>query len=129
MTIFLCDDTMEGIFTAVYDAWASRLGHANVKLQVRGGTMELFADYREAETDMEKAEKVARTIKRELGGRGMGADQPCGTGVLQRTCGCNLPRTGACIARRQKAKGSRYSGTDSKSVCLSRNGAVAQCLA
>ena len=38
MTIFLCDDTMEGIFTAVYDAWASRLGHANVKLQVRGGT-------------------------------------------------------------------------------------------
>ena len=97
MTIFLCDDTMEGIFTAVYDAWASRLGHANVKLQVRGGTME--------------------------------ADQPCGTGVLQRTCGCNLPRTGACIARRQKAKGSRYSGTDSKSVCLSRNGAVAQCLA
>ena len=51
MTIFLCDDTMEGIFTAVYDAWASRLGHANVKLQVRGGTMELFADYRETETD------------------------------------------------------------------------------
>ena len=70
MTIFLCDDTMEGIFTAVYDAWASRLGHANVKLQVRGGTMELFADYREAETDMEKAEKVARTIKRELGEEG-----------------------------------------------------------
>lgn len=70
MTIFLCDDTMEGIFTAVYDAWASRLGHANVKLQVRGGTMELFADYRETETDMEKAEKVARTIKRELGEEG-----------------------------------------------------------
>ena len=37
MTIFLCDDTMEGIFTAVYDAWASRLGHANVKLQVAAG--------------------------------------------------------------------------------------------
>lgn len=70
MTIFLCDDTMEGIFTAVYDAWGSRLGHANVKIQVRGGTMELFADYREAETDMEKAEKVARTIQRELGEEG-----------------------------------------------------------
>ena len=70
MTIFLCDDTMEGIFTAVYDAWASRLGHANVKLQIRGATRELFADYREVQTDMEKAEKVARTIKRELGEEG-----------------------------------------------------------
>lgn len=129
MTIFLCDDTMEGIFTAVYDAWASRLGHANVKLQVRGGTMELFADYREAETDMEKAEKVARTIKRELGEEGWEQISRAALAFCKERADGNLPRTGACIARRQKAKGSRYSGTDSKSVCLSRNGAVAQCLA
>ncbi len=70
MNIFLCEDTIEGIFTAVYDAWASRLGHANVKLQVRGETMELFASCHEVETDISKAEKVARTIQREMGKKG-----------------------------------------------------------
>lgn len=70
MTIFLCDDTMEGIFTAVYDAWASRLGHASVKLQIRGATMELFVDYCEVQTDMEKAGKVACTIRKKMGYEG-----------------------------------------------------------
>lgn len=67
MTIFLCENTMEGIFTAVYDAWASRLGHENVRLQVCGETMELFADYREVRTDLTKAVKVARTIQSKIG--------------------------------------------------------------
>ena len=97
---FLCDDTMEGIFTAVYDAWASRLGHANVKLQVRGGTMELFADYPQTETDMEKARERQRARSKENWGKRGGSEIPsrAALDVLQRTCGCDLPRTGACIA-------------------------------
>ena len=35
-TIFLCEDTPDGIFTAVYDAWASGLGHRNVALELDG---------------------------------------------------------------------------------------------
>lgn len=68
MTIFECEDTVDGIFTAVYDAWDSRLGHANVRLQLQGvHTLQLFADYREVVTDGGKAEKVARTIRRRMG--------------------------------------------------------------
>ena len=35
MTVFLCEDSVCGILTGVYDAWDSRLGHANVKLALK----------------------------------------------------------------------------------------------
>lgn len=68
MMIFQCEDSVDGIFTGVYDAWASRLGHANVGLRI--GTqmnLELFAEYCEVKTDAEKAAKVARSIRRKMG--------------------------------------------------------------
>ncbi|MDD2958650.1 MAG: TIGR03915 family putative DNA repair protein [Lachnospiraceae bacterium] len=67
-TIFFCEDSIDGIFTAVYDAWASRLGLGNVTVEVRGNqTLQLFAEYRQVETDHEKAAKVAATIQKRLG--------------------------------------------------------------
>lgn len=67
MKIFLCRDSIEGILCGVYDAWASRAGHANVRLSVKNGDdMELFAEYIEVEEDRGKAEKVMRTLKRRL---------------------------------------------------------------
>ena len=67
-TVFWCEDTVDGIFTAVYEAWASRLGLANVTVQTRAGqNMSLFASYRQVETDHEKAARVAETIRRNLG--------------------------------------------------------------
>ncbi len=69
VTVFECEDTLDGIFTAVYDAWASRLGHSAVRLQVRGAdTMQLFAVYRSVVADGSKAERVARTIQNRMGG-------------------------------------------------------------
>ena len=54
--------------TGVYDAYASRLGYENVKLQMEGEIdRELFAEYVEVEPDADKAAKVLRTIRRELG--------------------------------------------------------------
>ena len=54
--------------TGVYDAYASKLGYENVKLQIEGEIdRELFAEYIEVEPDEEKAAKVLRTIRRELG--------------------------------------------------------------
>jgi probable DNA metabolism protein len=54
--------------TGVYDAYASKLGYDNVKLQMETEMdRELFAEYVEVEPDSEKAEKVLRTIRRELG--------------------------------------------------------------
>ena len=52
----------------MYDAYASRLGYENVKLQMEYEMdRELFSEYVEVEPDAEKAEKVLRTIRRELG--------------------------------------------------------------
>ena len=43
MTIFVCEDSLDGILTGVYDAWDSRLGHRRVKLKTAGvDTYELF---------------------------------------------------------------------------------------
>lgn len=66
--IFLCEDSVEGIFSAVYTAWSARVGHMNVKLEIlpREGectTYELFAEYTAVETDTAHAESVARSIK------------------------------------------------------------------
>lgn len=68
MILFVCEDCIDGIFTAVYDAWASRLGHDNVGLRVGDQmNLELFAKYKEVQTDSEKAEKVARSIRNKMG--------------------------------------------------------------
>ena len=54
--------------TGVYDAYASKLGFDNVKLQIEAdGQRELFAEYVEVEPSSEKAEKVLRTIRKEFG--------------------------------------------------------------
>jgi probable DNA metabolism protein len=68
MTIFLCRNSLEGIMTGVYDAYAGKLGYENVKLATEDEMdRELFAEYVEVEPDGEKAAKVLRTIRRELG--------------------------------------------------------------
>lgn len=68
MVLFQCEDSVDGIFTGIYDAWASRFGHANVGLRIKGRmNLELFAEYRDVETDPEKAAKVARSIRRKMG--------------------------------------------------------------
>lgn len=67
-TVFLCEDSLDGILTGVYEAWDSRLGHENVRLKTdETDTMELFCQYRTVRTDMEKAEKVLRTVRRRMG--------------------------------------------------------------
>lgn len=54
--------------TGVYDAWDSRLGHQNVRLSTaRNENMELFCEYVQTEPDLEKAEKVLRTVRSRLG--------------------------------------------------------------
>ena len=66
-TVYLCDDSLESIFTAVYDAWASRKGHAHVRLQMNQiATMELFCEYVTVTSDTAKAESVSRSIRRKI---------------------------------------------------------------
>ncbi len=68
MTIFMCQDSFEGILCGVYDAWMSRLGHGNVCLEIEGtGNMRMFAEYRQVELTEEKTEKVIRAILKKAG--------------------------------------------------------------
>lgn len=67
LTIFTCEDTFEGMMTCIYDAWASRLGHANVRLQTEPiHQQELFCRYIFVETDMKKAQSVVRSIQTKI---------------------------------------------------------------
>jgi probable DNA metabolism protein len=68
LKIFVCGNSMDEIFTAIYDAWASRYGHGNIKLVEEENleTLELFADYIKIERDFEKAIKVADSIQKKI---------------------------------------------------------------
>ena len=35
MTVFTCEDNFDAMMTCVYEAWASRLGHSNIKIENR----------------------------------------------------------------------------------------------
>lgn len=64
----ICEDSLEGIFTGIYDAYALREDHKNIHLQVgEEDNLRLFAVYIRVAADREKAAKVAGTICRRLG--------------------------------------------------------------
>ncbi len=68
MNVFLCNDDTDSIFTAIYDAWASRLGHKNIRIFAgEPDNYELFCEYIRVTADPEKSKKVSDTIKRRLG--------------------------------------------------------------
>ena len=64
--VLQCEDSIEGIFSAVYAAWELKYGHENTSIQLRNSTatLELFAVYINLEPDEEKAQKVLNTIKK-----------------------------------------------------------------
>lgn len=67
----MCDDSMECIFTAIYDAWASKYGHENIRIDVKSPigqvyNIELFTEYIDVITDDEKAKKVAKSINSKI---------------------------------------------------------------
>jgi len=69
--IFQCEDSIDGIFTAVYQAWSSEYGHDNVMIEVLDQknsypNMQLFSEYIPVKTDLDKALKVSRSIKQKI---------------------------------------------------------------
>lgn len=66
--IYLCEDTPDGIFTAIYDAWAANIPDSRLSIQAEPyHEMQLFADYVYVQTDLEKAVKVARSVRGKIG--------------------------------------------------------------
>ena len=67
MITYLCEDTPEGIFTAVCDAWAAKIPDDRLHLMTEQEmNFSLFTEYRQVETDQEKAVKVARSIRQKI---------------------------------------------------------------
>lgn len=69
--IYLCDNSIDGIFTAIYQAWSSRYGHSNIKIEVKSedskySNMELFSEYIVVDTNLELATKVSDSIKTKI---------------------------------------------------------------
>lgn len=64
----ICEDSLEGIFTAIYDAYALREGHEHIHVQIgETDNYRLFASYLYSQPDPVKTEKVVRTLKSRLG--------------------------------------------------------------
>ena len=59
----ICEDSIEGIFTGIYDAYALREGHEHIHIQVgEVDNYRLFADYLYIQPDPVKTDKVAGTL-------------------------------------------------------------------
>ncbi|MCH5251920.1 MAG: TIGR03915 family putative DNA repair protein [Lachnospiraceae bacterium] len=66
--VYLCENSLEGIFSAVYKAYEDKHSHTDNRIQIHepGYNQELFCEYRMVKTDYERAVKVARTIRRDI---------------------------------------------------------------
>ena len=67
-TVYLCGDTLTGLFSALYDAWKAALAGRACGIAVKGEVeLQLFCDYVEVEETERKAEAVITLIKKHLG--------------------------------------------------------------
>lgn len=64
----ICEDSLEGIFTGIYEAYALREGHEHVHILTgEEDNYRLFATYLYISPDSVKTHKVARTLQKKLG--------------------------------------------------------------
>lgn len=66
MTVYRCEDSLEGIFTGIYRAYEDRKKPEDTMLSLEEDIL-LFAEYVSAGRDPERAEKVIRTLRRRFG--------------------------------------------------------------
>lgn len=65
LTVYLCDNTLDGILSAIYLAWEDGTSHTDVRVK-HFNNYSLFEEYKECTTDSELAQKVRSSILRKL---------------------------------------------------------------
>ena len=66
--VYVCNDTITGIFSGIYDAWKTKLGQEQLGLVLKGCMeQELFCEYIEVMENEKKAVAVENLIKKHLG--------------------------------------------------------------
>jgi len=67
-TIYICSDSEQGIFSAIYDAWRTKLGEEMLGIALRGFVeQELFSEYVEVTEEEKKRVAVQALIRKHLG--------------------------------------------------------------
>ncbi len=67
MTVYVCEDSFDGILCGVYDAWMSRKGHEQVCLEIeQTENIRLFCEYVSVKVTPEKVEKTWIAIRKKL---------------------------------------------------------------
>lgn len=65
--VYCCEDSLEGILSAIHDAYHSRYGHRFIRISEGDyEDIDFFSDYVEVVTDYAKAESVANSIKKKI---------------------------------------------------------------
>ncbi len=73
-TVYVCNDTVTGIFSGIYDAWKASKGEEDCEIALRGMLdFQLFCDYVEVEETEHKAIAVEALIRKHLGEKAYGA--------------------------------------------------------
>jgi len=68
MQILICEDSVEGVFTAVYEAYERKYNHDDTYIQVGSEeNFRLFSEYSQITTNNVKAGKVANTLRKRFG--------------------------------------------------------------
>ncbi len=66
--ILICEDSLEGIFTAIYEAYRQHMNHEQTRIQVgEDENFRLFANYLNINSQAEHAIKVMRTLRKNFG--------------------------------------------------------------
>lgn len=66
MIVYLCEDSLESVFTAIYRAYEEKRDHGATVLSLAEEPI-LFAEYVESPPDVEKTLKVMNTLRRRFG--------------------------------------------------------------
>lgn len=67
MYIYTCEPDFESMMTCIYDVWAARHGSSQVRLMLEPiGQQDLFSHYIHVEPDLEKCDKVTRSIQKKI---------------------------------------------------------------
>ncbi len=68
LKIMVCENSLEGVFSAIFEAYELKCNHNLCELQIgEPENYRLFADYHEVKVDEEKAARVIRTVIEKFG--------------------------------------------------------------
>ncbi len=68
MYTFICEDSISGVFSGIYEAWAGKYNRNEIRIKAGGiDNYELFMEYKQIKNTIQWSQKVANTIRKRFG--------------------------------------------------------------